>query len=58
MKGVSRPRDFMVLTCATRILDAATIFMALVILAMFCTERMRCLTAQAHRLQVRAPPEY
>lgn len=46
MKGVSRPRDFMVFTCATRILDAATIFMALVILAMFCTERMRCLTAQ------------
>ena len=45
MKGVSRPRDFMVFTCATRIFDAATIFMALVIFAMFCTDRIRCLTA-------------
>ena len=42
------PRDFMVFTCATRIFDAATIFMALVIFAMFCTDRMRCLTA-VHR---------
>ena len=39
------PRDLMVFTCATRIFDAATIFMALVIFAMFCTDRMRCLTA-------------
>jgi len=37
-----------VLTCATRIFDAATIFMALVIFWMFVTERMRCLTAHAH----------
>ena len=39
----------MVFTCATRIFDAATIFMALVIFAMFCTERIRCFTASQRR---------
>ena len=43
-KGRTSPRDSSVAACATRILEAATIFMALVIFWMFWTERMRCLT--------------
>lgn len=43
--GADRPRDLNVLACATLILEAATIFMALVIFWMLVTERMRCLTA-------------
>ena len=39
------PLDFSVRVCATLILEAATIFMALVIFAMFWTERILCLTA-------------
>jgi len=46
-KGVNIPLDFSVRLCATLILDAATIFMALVIFAIFCTDRIRCLTAKA-----------
>lgn len=41
------PRLFSTATCALRIFDAATIFMALVILPMFLMARMRCLTAVA-----------
>ena len=40
------PRDASVANWATRIFDAATIFMAEVIFWMFCTERIRCLTAR------------
>ena len=43
--GPDRPRDCTVLAWATLILEAATIFMALVIFWMLVTERMRCLTA-------------
>ena len=39
------PREFSVACCATRIFDAATIFMADVIFAMFCTDLMRSFTA-------------
>jgi hypothetical protein len=39
------PLLFSTATCAFLILDAATIFMALVILPMFLMARMRCLTA-------------
>ena len=44
-KGVNMPLDFSVRVCATLILEAATIFMALVIFAIFWTERILCLTA-------------
>ena len=40
------PRDASVASWATRIFDAATIFMADVIFWMFCTERIRNLTAR------------
>lgn len=43
--GSTSPRDFSVSCCATLILEAATIFMALVIFWMFLTERIRCFTA-------------
>ena len=39
------PRELSTATCAARILDAATIFMAFVILPMFLIARMRSLTA-------------
>jgi hypothetical protein len=39
------PRLCSTAVCALRILDAATIFMALVILPMFLMALMRCLTA-------------
>lgn len=45
MKGDTMPRDSSTATCALRILDAATIFMALVILAMFLMALILCLTA-------------
>ena len=38
------PRLFSTATCALRIFDAATIFMALVILPMFLMARIRCFT--------------
>jgi len=43
------PRLFSTATCALRIFDAATIFMALVILPMFLMARMRCFTAGRNR---------
>ena len=43
--GSAMPREFSVACCATRIFDAATIFIADVIFAMFCTDLMRSLTA-------------
>ena len=39
------PREFSVASCATRIFEAATIFMADVIFPIFPTDRMRSLTA-------------
>jgi hypothetical protein len=39
------PRLFSTASCALRIFDAATIFIAFVILPMFLMARMRCLTA-------------
>lgn len=44
--GYVMPRDASVANWATRIFDAATIFMADVIFWMFCTDRMRCFTAR------------
>jgi len=54
--GEEMPREFSVAACATRIFEAATIFMADVIFAMFCTDRMRSLTAPQHTPQRRWAP--
>ena len=51
--GSAMPREFSVACCATRIFDAATIFMADVIFAMFCTDLMRSLTAAQTAMGVR-----
>lgn len=45
VKGPTMPRLFSTATWALRILEAATIFMALVIFPMFLMALMRCLTA-------------
>jgi hypothetical protein len=50
IKGPAMPREFSVACCATRIFDAATIFMADVIFAMFCTDLMRSFTAAQPQL--------
>jgi hypothetical protein len=44
-KGSTMPLLFSTADCALRILDAATIFMAFVILPMFLMALMRCFTA-------------
>jgi hypothetical protein len=49
MKGATMPRDSSTATCAFLIFEAATIFMALVILPMFLIALMRCLTARGRR---------
>lgn len=46
--GSTMPLLFSTADCALRILDAATIFMAFVILPMFLIALMRCLTAQCN----------
>lgn len=52
--GYVIPRDASVAACATRIFDAATIFIADVIFAMFWTDRMRCFTAEPRTAMVNA----
>lgn len=46
-RGSVMPRDLSVEAWATRIFEAATIFMAFVIFWMFCTDLICCLTARA-----------
>lgn len=50
------PRLFSTATCALRIFDAATIFMALVIFPMFLIARMRCFTARQVRRNAQEQP--
>ena len=54
--GSTMPRLFSTASCALRILEAATIFMALVILPMFLIARIRCLTAGTHGANTQQQP--
>lgn len=57
VKGATMPRLFSTAACAFLILDAATIFMALVIFPMFLMALMRCLTASKDRARGRTTLE-